>query len=302
VEEGIDETIYIYHDHAAVSLIKMEGMQEGVGFVQFENLYQLENDFLELYIRNSSEANEYNNLDQKLIQLEKKNTQPLLYTMQALVVKFSARANELAVTGKMNDAVNGLLKKAEVYMSSLPNQLQYRTETAKEHQMFRRQLLTLYRAALCYKRVIQLQSAMDVKPATSSLIEIDTKTITRKENDIEKIFPESLDSSIFRLNFNYGYNKSNPIPKNIILPKGVVYSVQVGAFRKTLPNNFYQDFGPIRIENVNGDLNRYIAGCFVDEQNAKAALEQIKSFGYPDAFLVAYRDGQRVPLYEVRKN
>ncbi len=302
VQESIDEAMYIYHDYAAVSLIKMEGMQEGVGFVHFENLYQLENAFLELYFMNGSEAKDYNILDEKLIQLEKQNTQQLLYTMQALVVKYSSRANEWVVKGKMNDAINGLLKRADSYLASLPNPLQYQCKTAKEHQMFRRQLLTLYRAALSYKRVLQLQAAMDVKQTTPGFSETNATIFASKENDGVRIFPESLDSSIFRLYFNYGYNKSNPIPRNVTLPKGIVYSIQVGAFRKTLPNNFYQDFGPIRIENVSGDVNRYIAGFFVAEQDAKAALEQIRSLGYPDAFLVAYRDGQRVPLYEVRKN
>jgi hypothetical protein len=94
------------------------------------------------------------------------------------------------------------------------------------------------------------------------------------------------------------YSDARPIPIDMDMPKGVYYKVQIGAFRNDIPQNLYDQFAPISGERLNTGITRYTAGFFVQFENAKDVKSQIRAMGYNDAFIVAYRDGKRIPLYE----
>jgi hypothetical protein len=82
------------------------------------------------------------------------------------------------------------------------------------------------------------------------------------------------------------------------MPKGVYYAVQIGAFRNAIPQNLYNEFAPIHGETIKEGVTRYTAGFFLDFDNADQVKLDIRRMGYSDAFVVAYRDGKRIPLYE----
>ncbi len=84
-------------------------------------------------------------------------------------------------------------------------------------------------------------------------------------------------------------------------PKGLFFRVQVGAFAKPINENVYRDFSPITMENLNKGLIKYMAGYFTEEAVATIARDQIRQLGFKDAFLVAYCDGRRIPVYEARR-
>jgi hypothetical protein len=90
--------------------------------------------------------------------------------------------------------------------------------------------------------------------------------------------------------------REGPIPMDPVMPKGVVYKVQVGAFRKALPQEAFQDMTPVSGEQAGHGLVRYTAGLFANEEQAAQARELLRARGYGDAFVVAYVDGRRVPL------
>ena len=94
------------------------------------------------------------------------------------------------------------------------------------------------------------------------------------------------------------YSDARPIPIDAEMPKGVYYKVQIGAFRNDIPQNLYDQFAPISGERLNTGITRYTAGFFARFDNARQAKQEIRSIGYGDAFVVAYRDGKRIPLYE----
>jgi hypothetical protein len=94
------------------------------------------------------------------------------------------------------------------------------------------------------------------------------------------------------------YSDARPIPIDMEMPKGVYYKVQIGAFRNDIPQNLYDQFAPISGERLNTGITRFTAGFFVQFENAKDVKQQIRAMGYNDAFIVAYRDGKRIPLYE----
>jgi len=84
-------------------------------------------------------------------------------------------------------------------------------------------------------------------------------------------------------------------------PKGLFYRIQVGAFAKPINENVYKDFSPVTMENLNKGLIKYMAGYFTEENTAATARDQIRKLGFTDAFIVAYCDGKRIPVFEARR-
>ncbi|MGV9013373.1 MAG: hypothetical protein ACOH13_12340 [Flavobacteriales bacterium] len=93
-----------------------------------------------------------------------------------------------------------------------------------------------------------------------------------------------------------GAARETLIPVDAPMPQGVVYKVQVGAFRNELPKEAFSDMTPVTGESVGNGLTRYAAGQFTTAQSAARAGEQVRSRGYSDAFVVAYLDGKRISL------
>ncbi len=109
--------------------------------------------------------------------------------------------------------------------------------------------------------------------------------------------PAALEEDIFslrtpgeRVNAHIGVDQ----PK----PAGLVFSVQIGAFRNPIPADLFGDIVPVMGESAGGGLTRYTAGLFDDYGAADRARGQVRDRGYRDAFVVAYRDGVRITLAE----
>ena len=100
--------------------------------------------------------------------------------------------------------------------------------------------------------------------------------------------PNTEDAS--KLNFQKRYHS---------VENGVVFKVQVGAFRnKNLAK--YLDNNP----NFSGDTDedgsrKYTLGYFVDYWEADNFKLYLREMGVKDAWLVSYRDGKRVPIKDV---
>ena len=95
--------------------------------------------------------------------------------------------------------------------------------------------------------------------------------------------------------------REEPIPIDAPMPKGVVYKVQVGAFRNALPTEAFSDMTPVMGEHAGNGLVRYTAGMFTSADAASKAGGKVRARGYRDAFVVAYMDGKRVPLRDAMR-
>lgn len=96
----------------------------------------------------------------------------------------------------------------------------------------------------------------------------------------------------------YATPREEAIPIDAPMPVGVVYKVQVGAFRNELPLEAFSDMTPVAGEHAGNGLVRYTAGMFTSAESASEAGKKVRDRGYRDAFVVAYMDGKRVPLRE----
>lgn len=135
-------------------------------------------------------------------------------------------------------------------------------------------------------------SSPEVSPSTS--------TASAPRDFASFVFPNTLEEEIFAILDNPVHSASNPIPVDVTLPEGLVYKVQVGAFRNAIPQDHFDRFAPVSGESLNNGITRYTVGLFKQFVSADDAKGQVREMGYSDAFVVAFFNGERIPLYEAR--
>ena len=86
---------------------------------------------------------------------------------------------------------------------------------------------------------------------------------------------------------------------NTKVSKGVLFKVQIGAFRN---KDLSKYFGTS--ENFGGEVDsdgtqRYTLGNFADYWQADKFKKYLREMGVKDAWIVPYKDGRRVPMKDV---
>jgi hypothetical protein len=94
------------------------------------------------------------------------------------------------------------------------------------------------------------------------------------------------------------YTAANPIPIDPKLPEGLVFKVQIGAFKAPLPDNTFKGLSPIIAQTTPNGYIRYLAGNFDKFESANAVKNDLRALGYSDAFVVGYFNGQRISVSE----
>jgi hypothetical protein len=97
------------------------------------------------------------------------------------------------------------------------------------------------------------------------------------------------------------YSESNLIPLDVALPPGVFYRIQIGAYGKVISQDAFGGLSPITGEYLKErGLTKYYAGKFKHYSDASLALLKVKTGGFPDAFIVAYYNGQKTSTSKAR--
>ena len=79
---------------------------------------------------------------------------------------------------------------------------------------------------------------------------------------------------------------------------GVVFKVQIGAYNKKDLSKYGDKAKNFSQESDNG-LNKFTVGAFRDYWEADTFKKYLREMGVKDAFIVSYKDGQRVDIKEV---
>lgn len=79
--------------------------------------------------------------------------------------------------------------------------------------------------------------------------------------------------------------------------KGIVFKVQLGAFQNKDLKKY--DNSPNFSAEESGDLQKYTIGVFRDYWEADTFKKYLREMGVKDAWVVSYKDGQRVPIKDV---
>ncbi len=113
--------------------------------------------------------------------------------------------------------------------------------------------------------------------------------------DVLKYYDALFDK--LELNGN-AYSESKPIPVDAPMPGGLVFKVQIGAFRNPIAQNLFKGIKPVTAEKTPQGLMRYTAGLFNKFETANNAKTQVNGLGYRDAFVVAFFNGKRISINE----
>jgi len=82
---------------------------------------------------------------------------------------------------------------------------------------------------------------------------------------------------------------------------GLFYTVQIGTYTsKELPSEF-SSITELNLETIPGNRYRYSTGIFRDIKFARARREELLNDGIKGAFVIAYENGNRISLRELRK-
>lgn len=95
-------------------------------------------------------------------------------------------------------------------------------------------------------------------------------------------------------------NNTAPIPVGLPCPEGLVFRVQVGAFRKPVPAERFREFTPVDGQVLANGLTVYMAGYFSSSAEALQQQKRIRTLGYTDAFVLAYQNCTRMSLAQGR--
>ena len=84
--------------------------------------------------------------------------------------------------------------------------------------------------------------------------------------------------------------------ESIISSNEVNYRIQIGAFDKELPEKVFIGVNNVVPFTGNDGLIRYVAGLFTEYKDAINYQAQMKARGFEDAFIVTYKNGERISL------
>lgn len=93
------------------------------------------------------------------------------------------------------------------------------------------------------------------------------------------------------------YNSGNPIPMNEILPEGIVYMIQLGAFSSEKAPEVFNGLTPLScIKKRDSKIRKYLAGNYLQLNEAEKGLLIVRSNGFKDAYIVAFSNGIIIPV------
>ena len=82
----------------------------------------------------------------------------------------------------------------------------------------------------------------------------------------------------------------------------VIFKIQIASSKKKIKEKSYNFKGLKNVQRVKvGRYYKYYFGITSNYENAKEALSKAKKKGYSDAFIAAFKDGEKVSLTEVLK-
>lgn len=79
---------------------------------------------------------------------------------------------------------------------------------------------------------------------------------------------------------------------------GVLFKVQIGAYRKKDLTE-YKDASENFSAETSGEIHKYTLGKFRDYWEADTFKKYLREMGVKDAWVVPYKDGERVPMKDV---
>lgn len=127
---------------------------------------------------------------------------------------------------------------------------------------------------------------------------------TYQDTSTKKISENSTENSSKRTKSKLNIEKSvSPKSETRIQNSEVVFKVQFAAGNRNIelnPSNF-KGLKNVSVRTNNGSFYKYAYGATSDYNVAKQDLKEVKSKGYPSAYIIAFRDGKNISVEEALK-
>jgi tetratricopeptide (TPR) repeat protein len=103
--------------------------------------------------------------------------------------------------------------------------------------------------------------------------------------------------SLFEVRSKPVYSAANPVPIDKNLPDGLVYTIQIAAFKNVLDPSLFKGLYPVygKLKKETG-ITFYYTGFFRRPEDARQALPKAREAGFPDAFVIALMNDIRVSM------
>lgn len=150
-----------------------------------------------------------------------------------------------------------------------------------------------------------------VEPKVETMVRTENKTEVRAENNTEvraegKANVEDVVQgkgqqeavfSVFEVRPSPAYTTNEQIPMGIGAPQGLVYRIQLAAFKNPLPSGYFKGLYPLygKINTAKG-LTYYYTGIFRTLESARQVLPKVRNAGFNDAFIIALMDDIQISM------
>jgi hypothetical protein len=100
--------------------------------------------------------------------------------------------------------------------------------------------------------------------------------------------------NLYDYDASFVYSKEQPDPIALIHKDGIIFKVQIGIFKNLLSTDQYGEYSPISFDTFkNNSYKRFFLGEYRSYKSAEYVLNQIKTKGLSDPFIVSYVNGVR---------
>ena len=138
---------------------------------------------------------------------------------------------------------------------------------------------------------MKFQILKDDNVDIKGVLEAETNAEGEVEGDVNPV--ENFENS--NLETNNQANDSSAVTEPEVSSE-IVYRVQVGAFQRKLSQNVFNELQDLVYVKGEDNLYRYYTGAFTDKSNAAMHKVNMSTDGYNGAFIVAFKDGERISL------
>lgn len=149
--------------------------------------------------------------------------------------------------------------------------------------------------------IASMQSQVTQGQDQLSLLQQQNVQLTNQLNDANQIISD-LNNQVDQLSTLQSARPEPTMPEPVEPTQpdwnqGVVYRVQVGAYRR-VPSK-YDGMSDVYVETVD-NLQKVLLGNYRNYDEAVSRMRSLKSQGYKNPWVVAYRDGSRTSLRDAR--
>ena len=178
---------------------------------------------------------------------------------------------------------------------------QEKKEAKKQEKLWKKRLKKLkvaqYKQLVTENQSLKKESGTmktQLNKANDNLEEKSEQVLTYKQQvtDLRKELSKT-QASTGKKNVSPSSRRSSSVDES----RGVIFKVQLGAFRRKDLQK-YDNSENFSAEDENG-VQKYTIGVFTDYWEADTFKKYLREMGVKDAWVVSYKDGQRIPIKDV---